>query len=183
MLLAMRMASSKSLARMTASTGPKISSRAMVCRFFDAGEHRGLDKVPVGQRAFGKPAPAAQRLARFLARDFDVAEHGIHLRLVYAGADVDAGLHAVADLQFARALHHRGHETIVDGVFHDGAAGRGAFLPGGEERRVDHVFHGGVEIRVGQYDGRVLAAHFELDAQPPFGCLRVQPRRRSRTTR
>ena len=32
-----------------------------------------------------------------------------------------------------------------------------------------------VEIGVGQHDGGILAAHFELDAQPALGSLAVQP--------
>ena len=144
-------------------------------RFGDAGEDRGLDEVALGERALGEPAAAARRLAAFLAADLDVAQHGLHLRLVDAGADLDAGLHAVADLELAGALHHGGDEPVVDGVFHDGAAGGGAFLAGGEERGVDHVLHGGVEIGVGQHDGGVLAAHFELDAQAALAGLGVQP--------
>ena len=83
------------------------------------------------------------------------------------------GLHAVADLQFPRALHHGRDEPIVDRVFHDGAAGGGALLAGGEEGGVDHVLDGRVEVGVGQHDGRVLAAHLELDAQAAL----ARPRR------
>jgi len=41
-------------------------------------------------------------------------EHRIHLPLVDARADLDAGLHAVADFQTARPLGQRGDETIVN---------------------------------------------------------------------
>ena len=111
----------------------------------------------------------------FLAPDFDIAQHGLHLRLVDARPDVDARLHAVADLQLSRALHHGGDEPVVDRVFHNRAAGRGALLPRREERRVDHVLHRGVEIGIGQHDRRILAAHFQLNAQAALAGLAVQP--------
>src|ERR1035441_9260211 len=143
--------------------------------FFDAGEDRGLDEVAVRERAFGETPAAAQWLAALLAADLDVAQVGFHLPLVDARADVDAGLHAVANFELLRALDHGGDEAIVDGVLDNGAAGGGAFLAGGKERGVDHVFHGGSEVRVGQDDGGILAAHFELDAEMARGSLLVKP--------
>src|ERR1019366_8083809 len=119
-------------------------------------------EVAVGQRAFGEAAASAGGFSAFLAGHLDVAENGLPVRPIDAGADVDTRLHAVADLEFAGALHHGGDKLIVDGVFHNGAAGGGALLAGGEEGAVDHVFHRGVEIGVSQHDGRILAAHFEL---------------------
>src|ERR1035438_1104869 len=84
----------------------------------NVGEDGGLDEVAVGQAAFGKPAASAGRLTAFLAADLDIAQHSLHLGLIDAGADVDAGLHAVADLELAGALHYGGDELIVNGVFH-----------------------------------------------------------------
>ena len=102
-------------------------------------------------------------------------QHGLQLRPDRRRADIDARLHAVADLQLPGALHHGRDELVVDRVLHDGAAGGGAFLSGGEERGIHHVLDRGVEVGVGQHDGRVLAAHLELDAQPALRRLLVQP--------
>jgi hypothetical protein len=68
-----------------------------------------------------------------------------------------------------------GDEPVVDGIFNYRAAGGGAFLTGGKEGRVHHVLDGGREVGVGEHNGRILAAHFELDTQAPFGSLAVQP--------
>src|SRR5450759_1933596 len=144
-------------------------------RLGDAGEDGGLDEVAVGQRAFGEAPASAGGLSAFLAADLDVAQDGLHLGLIDAGTDVDTRLHAVADLELAGALHHGGDELIVDGVFHDGAAGGGAFLAGGEEGGVDYVLDGGVKIGVGQDDSGVLAAHFKLYAEVPPAGMGVQP--------
>jgi hypothetical protein len=84
-------------------------------------------------------------------------------------------LHAVADLEFARALHDGIQEAVVNGIFHDDAAGGGAFLAGGEERGVHGVLDGGVEVGIGQHDGGILAAHFQLNAQAAFGGFGMQP--------
>src|ERR1035437_540162 len=75
-------------------------------RFRDAGEDGGFDEVAVGQRAFSEAAASAGGLSALLAANLDVAENGLQLRLIDAGADVDTRLHAVADLEFARAVHH-----------------------------------------------------------------------------
>src|SRR5450759_4794 len=63
-------------------------------RLGDAGENGGRDEVAVGQRAFGEAAASAGGLSAFLAADLDVAQDTLHLRLIDAGADLDAGLHA-----------------------------------------------------------------------------------------
>src|SRR5262249_48326533 len=134
-----------------------------------------LYEVALVERAAGDPAAAAFGFAALLASDPDVAQHRLHLRLIDARADIDSRLHAIAHLQLPGALHHGGHEALVDGVLDDGAAGGGALLPGREEGCVDDVLHGGAEVRIGQHDGRILAAHFELNAQPPPGRFSVQP--------
>src|ERR1019366_4018707 len=69
-------------------------------RLGDAGEDGGLDEVAPDQLAIGEAAASAGRLARFLATNLDVSEHGFHLRPIHAGADVDIRLHAVADPEF-----------------------------------------------------------------------------------
>jgi hypothetical protein len=60
-------------------------------------------------------------------------------------------------------------------ILHDGPAGGGAFLAGGEERGVNGVFDSGVEIGIGQHDGGILASHFQLNAQTAFGGFGMQP--------
>ena len=96
-------------------------------------------------------------------------------RLVDRGADVNALLHAIADLELPGTLHQRGHETIVDGLLDDHAAGGGALLPGGEEGGVDTLLDGGVEVGVGENDGGVLPAHLQLNAQAALAGFGVEP--------
>src|ERR1039458_9737149 len=71
-------------------------------RLGDAGEDGGLDEVAPDQLAIGKAAASAGRFAALLAANLYVTEHGLHLRPIHAGANVDIRLHAVADPEFAR---------------------------------------------------------------------------------
>ena len=112
----------------------------------DIGEDGRLDEVALVVGAARQPIAADLRLAAFFAADVDVLEVGLELALINGRTDVDARLHAVADLQLLRALNQRLDELVVDRVLDDGAAGRRALLSGREERRVDGVFDGGVEV-------------------------------------
>ena len=80
----------------------------------------------------------------------------------------------VADLQRFYRVDERGDELVVDAVFDNDAARGGAFLSRREHRRVDGAADGLLEIGVGENDGGVLAAHFELNAQSPRRRLRMQ---------
>ena len=77
-------------------------------------------------------------------------------------------------LELGGTLGERGHEAVVDRRF-DNRAGRcRALLAGGEEGRVGDVLDRAGEVGVSQHDGRVLAAHLELNAQPPRRRFGVQ---------
>ena len=84
MLLAMRMASSKSFARMIASTGPKISSLRW-SSLGDIAEHRGLNKEALIAAVIGQAVAAAEQFAAFLFPDLDVAQNGLERGRVHGG--------------------------------------------------------------------------------------------------
>src|SRR5262249_1529311 len=70
----------------------------------------------------------------------------------------------------------RGDKAVVNRVFDNGAARSRTLLTSGEESGVDDILHRGGEVGVGEHDGGVLTAHFELDPQATLGGTLVEPR-------
>jgi hypothetical protein len=70
------------------------------------------------------------------------------------------------DFQRTRALHERRGEPLDNRLLDDDTGGGRAALTGREEGGVDHDVHGVGNLRVGEHDRRVLAAHLELHARP-----------------
>src|SRR5262249_21616088 len=95
--------------------------------------------------------------------------------LVHARTDFYAGLHAVADLELLRALDHCRDKLVVDRLLDNRTACGRALLACREERSIDYIFHGRIEIGIAQDDRGILAAHFELDPQSPLRGLAVEP--------
>src|SRR5213079_1180464 len=96
------------------------------------------------------------------------------LRCIDGWPDLYTGVETVADLQGPRFGDELVYERLIDRSFDDRAAARCALLAGREERGVDQRRRRNIQIGIREHDRGVLAAHFELDAQPAARGLVVQ---------
>ena len=81
---------------MNETTGPKISSRAIVIDVLDVAEHRGLDEVAAVE-AF-RPTAAEHELGAFGFALADVALHALELPLHRERTHLRRGILRIADL-------------------------------------------------------------------------------------
>ena len=112
MLLAMRTASSSSAQRMIDSTGPKISSWAMVASAADIGEHGRSDVVTTFRKVdFLASARHQPRTVRHAA--IDVVEDTFALRSVGEGAEPRRRVGRIANRVPGRGLGSQAHHLVV----------------------------------------------------------------------
>src|SRR5262249_20737486 len=131
--LAIRIASSSSANGITDSTGPKISSRAMLMSFDTSVNSVGVMKLPAARSPSPRAAAADQRAAIGGAR-LDQRENTFHLAGVdqRRGGDRRVERVAVAD----HPADHLGHreELVGHAPVHQRPGLRQADLPGQAER-------------------------------------------------
>src|SRR4029078_2701336 len=172
----MAMASSRDLHDITATTGPKISSRAT--RIFGSTStntvgswKKPFASAPLSRRAPPVPsrAPSARPLAAgraprpFVASDLHVLHHRLQLRVAVRRPHLGLGLQPVADDERLRPRHELVDELLVDLLVHNDAAGRSAALPGGAEAAPQAAVHRQLEGGVVHDHDDVLAAPLESD--------------------
>ena len=141
------------------STGPKISTCAIVDDGCDVGEQRRRIEVALGRTG---PRRLPHRRA-FVDALLHQAANALELHRRDDRAHVHRLVERRAD---AKLLHPRAqlaHQPLGDAFLHEQARAGAADLPLVEPDRVDHALDDAVEIRVVVDDERTLAA--ELEAQ------------------
>ena len=179
MLFAFAIASAGVRKVSTDSTGPKISSRAIVDEVDDVVEDRRGEPEPVlGDHARRRPALGALRLA-------DVAElaDAIQLLARVDRADVGVLVERVAEAQRREPLLEPVDDLVVDVLLHQQARPGAADVALVEEDAVDDALDGLVDRRVVEDDVRGLAAELERDLLAGAGDRPWRSRGRRRSIR
>ena len=99
----------------------------------------------------------------FLLADLDIVEVLLELAGIDHRPDLGVLGNRVADLEVADPLGQRRDELVVDALGDDQARGRRAALAGRIEGALRRGLDRHLEVGVIEHDGRVLAAHFELE--------------------
>ncbi len=144
----------------------------------DAVEDRRLHEVT----AVAGAGAAGEQLGALVPGDLHVLEVGGELLLAHGRAHLHALGEAVADPERRGGLREGRGEAVGDAVLDDDPAGRRAALAGEREAAHHRQPHGQVEIGVVEDDGRVLAAHLELNAREVLAWRARRSRRRWRAT-
>ena len=154
---------SKSPARMTARTGPKISSWAIRARGVDVGEDRRLDEIAIARR----PLAASEQPA-FAAADLDVVEDPFQRPLVDHRADVDRrdrpGRRSAAGASAATSASRNRSYTARSTIAREHAE---HFCPAKPKAEATTPVDRRLQIGVVGHDDRVLAAHLGDHALDP----------------
>ena len=119
--MASRMASSSSLNGMTATTGPKTSSRAIRIRLSTWPKTVGSMNRPSVQAGIARTVPAGEQLGTFVGGDLDVALHLLQLRIEGDRAHLGVVGERIAQPDARGALDQGRGELVVNVLVHQHA--------------------------------------------------------------
>ena len=166
---------------MTASTGPKISSRAMRMSFVALAKTVGCTYQPRSMPV-GRPLPPTVTLRALFLAERDVLLDALLLALRDERTDLGRGVGRVADREAADHRRDRVDDLVVTAPAGEDAGLRDARLAVVHERRHLQALDRGREVGVVEDDRRRLAAELEAHALQLLAADgRDAPARRGRT--
>ena len=146
---------------MTATTGPKISSRASGAELSTSANTVGEMKNPSASSPPKRSPPVTSRVSARVGR-FDHAQDAVGRSLVDHRSEERRRRQRITDLKCAEDALHQGQHFFVDRPFDENTGAVDATLPAA--LHAEHRLHRGiVEVRVGEDDVGRLAAEFQAD--------------------
>src|SRR2546425_479999 len=140
----------------------------------DGVENRGLNEETVRQAQ--RAAAADDQLRTLAFSDLDVLLDRFELLCTDERTHLYVGLQTIPELPFRNAFDHTGDDFVSNGLLNNGAACRGTALAGRSKSSRNDTVYRESQIRILEYNDRILATHFALRFHATRGTGRVDLR-------